>query len=408
VYRVKDWAEVKRLHEREGLSKKAIAEKLGMSRNTVARLMCLSEPPAYEREPSSSLLDPFREEILALLAEDPRAPATVIRERLQAGGYAGGITILKDYLAQVRPQFLAARTYQRTTYLPGEIGQIDWWHLPVGIPVGREVTRKAFGLIVTLPHSAAHACFFTHAKTLADFLPALVGCVVRLDGVPQGLVLDNDSAMVTRVPGARSRLHPEAAGLFGALRAKPIILAPRRPTSKGSVERAVDYLENSFLPLRRFSGLSDLQAQHDRWAREVAYGRFHRRVGARVGDAFRVEKTYLGPLPSPLPDTDQHLETRISKDAFVRASGVDYSVPPGLVGRRVQLRLSLTEVLVFLEGRLLARHTRSYVPADVIIDPEHARALLAAREARRRLTRGDVLLDAPDLSRYDALCGVRP
>ena len=74
----------------------------------------------------------------------------------------------------------------------------------------------------------------------------------------------------------------------------------------------------------------------------------------------------------------------------------------------MQLRLSLTEVLVFLESRLLARHTRSYVPADVIIDPEHARALLAAREARRRLTRGDVLLDAPDLSRYDALCGVRP
>ena len=254
MYRVKDWAEVKRLHEREGLSKKAIAEKLGMSRNTVARLMCLSEPPAYEREPSSSLLDPFREEILALLAEDPRAPATVIRERLQAGGYAGGITILKDYLAQVRPQFLAARTYQRTTYLPGEIGQIDWWHLPVGIPVGREVTRKAFGLIVTLPHSAAHACFFTHAKTLADFLPALVGCVVRLDGVPQGLVLDNDSAMVTRVPGARSRLHPEAAGLFGALRAKPIDPCSPPPHLQGlggAGGRLPRELVPAFAPLQR-------------------------------------------------------------------------------------------------------------------------------------------------------------
>lgn len=66
MYRVKDWAEVKRHHEREGLSKKAIAGKLGMSRNTVARLLCLSEPPSYEREPVSSLLDPFREEILAV------------------------------------------------------------------------------------------------------------------------------------------------------------------------------------------------------------------------------------------------------------------------------------------------------------------------------------------------------
>jgi transposase len=407
VYKVKDWAEVRRLHEREGLSKKAIAEKLGMSRNTVARLLCLSEPPIYERERSSSLLDPFREEILALLAENPRAPATVIRERLQASGYTGGITILKDYLVQVRPQFLAARTYQRTTYLPGEIGQIDWWHLPIGVPVGQQVTRKAFGLILTLPHSAAHVCFFTHQKTLADFLPALVGCVVRLGGVPKGLVLDNDSAMVARVPGARSRLHPEAAGLFGSLCAKPIVLAPRRPTSKGSVERAVDYLENSFLPLRHFSGLSDLQAQHDRWAHEVAYPRFHRRVGARVADAFRVEKDYLAPLPEPLPDTDRRLETRISKDAFVRASGVDYSVPPGLVGRRVQMRLSLTEVSVFLEGRLLARHARSYLPADVVIDPEHTRALVAAREATGRLAVGDVCLEPPDLARYDAVLGIR-
>ena len=106
-------------------------------------------------------------------------------------------------------------------------------------------------------------------------------------------------------------------------------------------------------------------------------------MGARVVDAYRVEKGFLGPLPDPLPDTDQHLETRITKDAFVRAAGADYSVPPGLVGRRVQVRLSLTEVFVFLEGRVIARHARSYVPADVVVDPEHARALQAAREAEQ-------------------------
>jgi len=406
VYRVQDWAEVKRLRDREGLSKKAIAERLGMSRTTVDRLLSLPEPPSYERSPASSLLDPYRDTILSLLRQDARAASTVIRERLQAEGYCGGKTILKDYLKEVRPQFLAAETYQRTSYLPGEIGQIDWWQLPVSVPVGRDALRKAFGLVVTLPHSAAHACFFTHQKTLADFLPALLGCLVRLGGVPHGLVLDNDSAMVARVPGSRSRLHPEAAGLFGTLRAKAIILPPRRPTSKGQVERTVGYLETSFLPLRSFTGITDLQAQHDRWAAEVAYPRFHRRVGARVAEALRVEKGFLGPLPDPLPETDQHLETRITKDAFVRAAGVDYSVPPGLVGRRVQVRMSLSEVFVFLEGRLLAHHARSYVPADVVVDPEHARALKAAREAKGRMAQGDVHLELPDLSRYDALLGV--
>jgi len=406
VYRVKDWAEVQRLHHREGRSERTVARELGMSRNTVHRLLLLPGPPVYERSRPPSMLGPHRDAILAMLKEDEKAPATVIREHLQAEGYAGGITILKDYLQEVRPQFLAARTYQRTSYLPGELGQVDWWELPVCVPVAEDVLRKVFGLVVTLPHSAAHACFFTHSQTLQDFLPALLGCLVRLGGVPQGLVLDNDTSMVVHVPGERSRLHHEVAALFGALRTRAIVLPPRRPTSKGSVERTVGYLETSFLPLRHPKDIADLQEQHDVWAAERAFRRHHRRVGARVIDAYRVEKSHLGPLPDPLPDTDQRLETRISKDAFVRATGVDYSVPPGLVGRRVHIRVSLSEVVVCLEGREIARHARSYVPADVVVDPDHARALRAAREAEHRLRRGDVPVEVPDLSRYDALLGV--
>jgi len=406
VYSVHDWAELKHLCEREGLSKKAAAEKLGMSRTTVHRLLALPEPPVYERRKISSLLDPHKEAVLAMLRDDATVRATVIRERLQAQGYAGGITILKDFVADVRPQFLLARAYQRTSYLPGEIGQVDWWHLPVRLSLREGAQAKVHALVVTLPHSAAHAAFFTHRKTLHDFLPALLGCLSRLGGVPSRLVLDNDTSMVVRVPGHRSRLHPEAAALFGALRTKPVILPPRRPTSKGQVERTVGYLETSFLPLRAFASLDDLQAQHDTWAELVAYRRSPRRLGARVAEAHLVERGYLSPLPDPLPETEQQIETRVSKDAFVRVAGADYSVPPGLVGRRVQIRLSLAAVFVYLEGREIAHHERSYVPADVVIDPDHARALVESREAKKRLQGGDVAVDIPDLARYDTLLGV--
>ena len=377
-----------------------------MSRTTVDRLLSLSEPPVYVRERAPSLLDPFKDAVLALLEKDPTVHATVIRERLQDQGYAGGITILKDYVQEMRPTFIAARTYQRTSYLPGEIGQVDWWELPARMPVSPEAERKIFGLVVTLPHSAAHACVFTLGQTLYDFLPALLGCLERLGGVPEALVLDNDTSIVVHVPGHRSRLHHEVAALFGALRTRAIVLPPRRPQSKGQVERTIDYLEGSFLPLRDFTDLADLQAQHDAWAQKKAYPRHHRRVGTRVIDAYRVEKTHLGPLPDPLPDTDRYLETRISKDAFIRAVGADYSVPPGLVGRRVHVRVSLSEVTVFLEGSKIAHHARSYVPADVVIDAEHARALREAREAHHRLRSGDVELEVPDLGRYDRLLGV--
>lgn len=83
-YSVHDWAELRRLRERERLSKKAAAEKLGMSRTTVHRLPSLPELPVYERTTRSSLLDPYREAILSMLRDDPKVRATVIRERLEA------------------------------------------------------------------------------------------------------------------------------------------------------------------------------------------------------------------------------------------------------------------------------------------------------------------------------------
>jgi hypothetical protein len=196
------------------------------------------------------------------------------------------------------------------------------------------------------------------------------------------------------------------AALFGHLLVRPVILRPRFPQGKGQDERTVGYLETSFLPLRRFESLDDLQFQHDSWARTVAFERHHRRVGAKVGDALRVERGFLRALPNPLPAVDSHLEARVMKDGFVRAGGVDYSVPPGLAGRRVAVRLSLSEVWVYLEGERIAHHTRSWVPADVVLDPEHARALRLARSAQRRLAAGDVAVPAPDLSVYDTLVGL--
>jgi transposase len=121
VYQVHDWAEVHRLFERERLSKSAIAKRLGMSRPTVIRLLGLEEPPRYQRESAGSKLDVYKQAIAAMLDADPEVAATVILEHLRRDGYAGGITILKQHLAALRPAFVAARSYQRTSSLPGEL-----------------------------------------------------------------------------------------------------------------------------------------------------------------------------------------------------------------------------------------------------------------------------------------------
>ncbi len=323
-----DWAEVHRLYDREHLSKTAIARRLGMSRPTVIRLLELPQPPRYERVSVGSKLDPHTDAISAMLDLDPEVPATVILEHLRSDGYAGGITILKEHVARLRPVFAAARSFQRTTYLPGELAHGDWWEPGSRIPVGGGATRKAYGWVTTLPHSAAHAVVYSLSKTMADLLQAVLGCFGRLGGVPQAMVVDNDSSIVADGVGKRAVLHPEVAALCGYLGLKLIVLDPGKPESKGQVERTNGYLERSFLPLRSFTDLEDMQSQSDGWTTDVAYRRHHRRVGGRVGDALAAERRYLHALPDPLPDVDLRTE--------VRAGGTrDRPAPPELrPGRR--------------------------------------------------------------------------
>ena len=123
MVKVEVWADVRGLHRVEKLSIRAIGRKLGLARNTVREVLRSEGPPGYSRAPGASKLDPFKGRIADLLAEYPRLSAVRVREILSNEGYSGGITILRDYVYQVRPRPIQA--FQRTVYLPGEIGQVD-------------------------------------------------------------------------------------------------------------------------------------------------------------------------------------------------------------------------------------------------------------------------------------------
>jgi transposase len=168
VHAVHDWAEVHRLHHVEGLSKQAVAVKLGRSRTTVYRLLGLTRPPRYQRAPVASKLDPFVDQIAALLREDPKVPATVIAQRLRPHGFSGSLTILKDHLRQVRPAFLAAAAYQRTSYLPGELARLTGGTAGLWCRSARTAAARNAGLVASLPYLAALRVVFTLACGTAE------------------------------------------------------------------------------------------------------------------------------------------------------------------------------------------------------------------------------------------------
>jgi hypothetical protein len=140
---VEQWAEIRRMRFVVGLSIKEIARRTGRDRNTVRSAIRADRPPRYERRPVPSKLDPFKDEIHRLLRQDPKLPGQRVRELLAPLGYAGGKTIVDDYVREVRPLFAPPpRSFHRTVYQPGELCQFDLWEPRGEIPVGHGQTRR--------------------------------------------------------------------------------------------------------------------------------------------------------------------------------------------------------------------------------------------------------------------------
>ena len=128
-----EWAEIRRLHRSEGLGIKAIARKLGISKNTVRRALRAEEVPRYQRPPKGSIADAAEPAIREQLALCATMPATVIAERI---GWERSITVLRERVAELRPLYLPQDPAGRTSYEPGERVQDDFWFPPVEIPLG--------------------------------------------------------------------------------------------------------------------------------------------------------------------------------------------------------------------------------------------------------------------------------
>ena len=107
--------ELHRLHWVEKWSLRKIARHLRIGRHTLAKyLRTPAAKPA--RRDRASKLDSFKPAITELLQQDPTANAPVIAQRLQALGYDGGITIIKDYLRALRRNSAARRANSRAIF----------------------------------------------------------------------------------------------------------------------------------------------------------------------------------------------------------------------------------------------------------------------------------------------------
>jgi transposase len=397
VVGVEQWAEIRRMHRVERLSIREISRRTGLHRKTVRRALMAATPPRYSRAPTGSRLDPFRDWICEQLRADPTIQSLRLREMAAEMGYAGGKTIFDDFVRGVRPRFLVKRTVQRTVYRPGELVQCDLWEPRAPVPVGHGQTRRGWVVTAELCWSRLIAGALSFSKQAPDILWGLGRCLQRIGGLADKLVWDREGAIA---PAGRPT---EAFVAFcGQLGVGWVILDAGDAQAKGVLERSHRFMRTNFEPGRRFANEIDFQDQLGGWCENVN-GRVHRTVRAVPAERLLEEQRRMRPLPAAMPDCDRRTVVRVAQQPFVRVDRNDYSIDPAVAGRRVEVRVSQTEVtaVVLDTGELACRHRRGFAGGLTVTAPQHQSEL--DRQRARRRQRHDVELEVRPLARYDAL-----
>src|SRR5258708_18438935 len=295
-----------RVLRRQGKSIREIARMLEVSRNPVRRYLRGDGLPHYERETRPGKLDHYKQYI----AERVRAaapewmPARVLLRELRAIGYAGGVSILKDHLATLKP-VVKPEPLIRFETEPGRQMQADF------ATIRRGKDRLAV-FIATLGWSRA-----TYVEFVTDErMETLLGCHERafyfFGGVPREVLYDNMRTVVTDRdrygPGLHryNRTFLDFAHHHGFV---PRLCRPYRPKTKGKVERFIAYLRASFYvplssPLRPEGLTVDRDTANARvgaWLRVVANARVRATTGEVPMVRLEQERDRLQPMPTPWP-----------------------------------------------------------------------------------------------------------
>jgi len=356
---------------RRGWSVSAIARHTGRDRKTVAKYLAGKAPV---RVPAPSCLELFRPYLEARFEDDAHVLATTLFEELGGLGFDRSYPTLVREIRELglRPVCECCRAggVKLTVGLehaPGEELQLDWLELsetPWGV--------KAYVLVGALSHSGRLRGVFSEGESFPHLAEALDGVLRRLGGTARCWRTDR---MATVVRPGTDRLRPEAAAMAKHYGVQITVCPANRPQRKGVVEKAIQYVTQSWWRSAPLSTPAQAQADLDRWCVAVADRR--RRGRSTVSELAAAEP--LRSLPE-LPFPAQYREQRVvSREALVAFETNRYSVPPGHAGATVEVRARLGELhleIYTLAGHRIARHRRALAGAEQTVrTPEHASML---------------------------------
>jgi len=287
-------------------------------------------------------------------------------------GYEGGISILRDYLKNIRP---TPKAFLYIQTAPVEEAQMDWAYAGV---VGEEKSsQKMYCFLMVLSFSGMLYLEFFPSQSLENFMTAHVHAFHFFGGCPKKIRYDN----------LRSNV--------------------KSPHEKGRVENAVRFVKRNFLSGRSFTSISQCNREAFLWRDEKANCRIHGTTKKRPVDLFKdKEQPLLTPLPALDYDTRITRTVKSTTQALVRFDNSRYSVPFAYASRTLTLKADDQLVSIYDKDQLIARHQRAKENNQLIEDPSHSKGLLQSKPHATFFKHRDALMALGNVAKhyFEAMC----
>ncbi len=376
---------IKALHnEGAGLSIRAIARELGISRNTVRKYLRMDEVAISEQQAHRSRhkrLDDYRDYIVTLLGQFPNLSAVKVLRKLKERHPELGVSnrSARRYIKALKETVTLRqrRYYEPVESLPGVQCQVDGGELR-GLSVGGEATTVHFVVFVLSYSRLMYVGLSPRPIDTDTFIRLHDAAFHYFGGRPEECVYDQTKLVVLHEQYRELALNPAFAAYATAAGFRIHACEGYDPESKGKVEAGVKYVKGNALAGEVFENGGHLEAHVRQWLDEVANLRQHGTTGEAPRARFeRDEQAQLGPYLTPASLASQvPTETRkVDKTGLLSWRANKYSAPMVYQGSRVGVRAEAGELLLsdLESGEVIARHAISQEKGVVIRNNDHYR-----------------------------------
>jgi transposase len=369
-------------------SMRQIARQLHLSRKTVAKIIAQHQQQREKgatglplpRKNRGSLVDSYEAALRDYLARYPDISSVRLMEELRRRGYTGGYTILRQRVRHLRQQ-CRRPPVERFETGPGLQAQMDWAIYTVDFT--QEGRRKVNLFSYVLGYSRRQYLHFTASQDLPTTLREHVRAFEHLQGVAATCLYDNMKVVVARYEDGEPIYNTRFLAFATHYGFRPVACRPRRPQTKGKVERQFLFVEKNLLSGREFRSLEHLNEVAACWLREVADVRIHRQTRRRPIDLHTEELPHLIPLPRQAYEVAEVVYRTVDAEGMVPYAQNRYSAPWQYIGQVLPVRITEHEVVIYdPQLEVLARHPR-FPPTEKhrqSRQPEH----LPPRDIERR------------------------